>query len=77
MERILESFRIVGASELADLLQATSFCRDIIARTAPDAHDRECTREEEGKLTDVELRISAKGPDAFEGRLAFLPPGRS
>jgi hypothetical protein len=73
MDSIIESFRLARADEIADLLQSTSFCRDIIARTPADAADWRCSEEEERKLRGVELRISDKGPDAREALLEFLP----
>jgi hypothetical protein len=78
MDRIIESFRMAGANEIADLLQGTSFCRDIITRTVPDANEWAYTSpEEEKKLREVLVFVSKKGPDAREGLLGFLPKRRS
>lgn len=77
IDRIIESFRMAKAYELADLLQSTAFCKDIIARTPADADDWQSSAEEERKLREVEIRISEKGPDAREALLEFLPKRRS
>ncbi len=78
MDRIIESFRMAGANEIADVLQGTSFCQAIIARTPPDADDWAYNGpEEEKKLTDALFLISKKGPDAREGLLGFLPKRKS
>lgn len=73
MERIIESFRMAGASEIAQLLEESSFCRDIIARTSEDADEWDTSDEEEQKLSKIDLRIPELGPDAREGLLKFLP----
>ncbi len=77
MDRIIESFRMAGASEIARLLAESSFCRQILNRTSPDADDWNCTQEEDSKLRDIDLRIGELGPDAREGLLGFLPKRRS
>ena len=77
-DRIIESFRMAGASDIADKLQGTSFCKDIIARTPPGADDwAYSSPEEEKKLRDVLFFVSKKAPDAREGLLQFLPKRRS
>ncbi|HWH72096.1 MAG TPA: hypothetical protein VNT26_22225 [Candidatus Sulfotelmatobacter sp.] len=73
MDRIIESFRMAGASEIAGWLEETSFCRDIIARTSPGADDWACSPEEKKKLTKVLTRLLAKGADARKGLLKLLP----
>lgn len=74
MDRIIESFRMAKADEIADILEKTSFCKDIIARTPPDADDWVYETEEEEKfLTEALFLVSSKGPDAREGLLPFLP----
>ena len=77
MDRIIESFRMAGISEIADLLQESSFCKSILERTPPDAEDWQCTKEEEVRLRDIELFVSDKEPDAREGLLQFLPDRKS
>lgn len=78
MDRIIESFRMAGASKIADTLQGTSFCREIISRTTPDAEDWAYSGpEEEKKLRDALFFVSEKGPDAREGLLGFLPKRKS
>ncbi len=78
MDRIIESFRMAGATEIAERLQSTSFCKDIIARTPPGADDwAYSSADEEERLSDVLSFVSAKGPDAREGLLRFLPKRRS
>jgi len=39
MPRIIESFRMVGASEIVRLLEESSFRREILSRTPPGADD--------------------------------------
>src|SRR5262249_45714157 len=75
MDRIIESFRMAGASEIAQLVESSSFCKGILARAPAGAKEWQCTAEEEKKLRDIDLRISFSnlGPDAREGLLKFLP----
>ena len=77
MDRIIESFRMAGASEIAGLLEQSGFCKDILGRTSPDADDWDYREGEENSLRDIDLRIGELGPDAREGLLAFLPKRRS
>jgi len=77
MDRIVESFRMAGASEIARLLEESSFCKQILNRTSPDGDDWSFTPEEENKLKDIDLRIGELGPDAREGLLEFLPKRKS
>ncbi len=77
MGRIIESFTMAGATEIADRLRSTAFCKDVIARTPPGADSRAYgSPDEEEKLSDSLLFVSAKGPDAREGLLRFLPKRR-
>lgn len=73
MDRIMESFRLAGLGQFADLLLSARFCADIIARTSPSAEDWSCTDEEERAIRDVELSISDWAPHAREALLALLP----
>jgi hypothetical protein len=77
MDRIVDSFRMAGALDIARLLEESSFCKEILNRTSPDADDWNCTQEEENKLRDIDLRIGELGPDAREGLLEFLPERKS
>ena len=77
MDRIVESFRMAGAADIAGLLEESSFCRQILNRTSPDADDWNYTQEEENKLRDIDLRIGELGPDAREGLLELLPNKKS
>jgi hypothetical protein len=77
MERIIESFRMAGASAVARLLEESSFCREILSRTSTDADDWDYKLGEEKKLRDIDLRIGELGPDAREGLLDFLPKRKS
>ncbi len=77
MDRILESFQMASATEIARLLEESSFCRGILSRTPPDADDWDYQEGQEKRLRDIDLRIGKLGPDAREGLLAFLPKRRS
>lgn len=77
MPRIIESFQMAGASEIVRLLAESSFCRDILSRTSPDAEDWDYKEGEEDKLRDIDLRIGELEPDAREGLLEFLPKRKS
>jgi hypothetical protein len=77
MDRIIESFQMAGASEIADLLAESSFCRQILNRTSPEADDWDYAEGEEEKLRGIDLRIGKLGPDAREGLLGFLPKRKS
>ena len=77
IDRIVESFQMAGASEIARLLSESSFCRQILNRTSPNADAWNCTQEEDIKLRDIDLRIGELGPDAREGLLEFLPNRKS
>jgi hypothetical protein len=68
---------MAGALDIARLLEESSFCKEILNRTSPDADDWNCTQEEENKLRDIDLRIGELGPDAREGLLEFLPERKS
>ena len=77
MERIIESFRMAGSSEIARLLEESSFSKEILIRTAPDEDDWDYKEGEEKKVRDIELRIGQLGPDAREGLLELLPKRKS
>src|SRR5690242_16095149 len=78
MERIIESFRMAGAIEIAEKLQSTAFFKDIIAKTPADADEWAYeSPEQEQMLTDVLFFVSEKGADAREGLLRFLPKKRN
>jgi hypothetical protein len=77
LDRIVESFRMAGAMDIARLLEESSFCSQILNRTPPEADDWNCTHEEEDRLRDIDIRIGELGPDARQGLLDFLPKRKS
>ena len=73
MDRIIESFRMAGATEIAEMLQGTSFFKDIIAKTPSEADEWAYNSpEEEEKLTDCLILYLKERPRCARGPAAIL-----
>ena len=72
--RVIESFRFAGLDELADIVQRTSYCRDIVAKAIENkAAQYEFSSEQEQELRRCERYLAEKTPDAQEALLRFIP----
>jgi hypothetical protein len=72
--RTIESFRLAGLPDLAEVVSQTAFCREVIsASIAAKASEFQFSKEQEQLLDRLDHQVYDHAPDAREILLKFLP----